>query len=107
MEVKLSNTGYASKEEMTTELYPLFCRLCITERIYKSLPSDTECTYGDVASFVDCVNSILYENLNTETGKVILLNEIYNLFMRINVELQKNLIYEIVDYLASYYPGKK
>ena len=80
-------------------------RLYLIEKIYEVIPSTSMVQYKDVANIINSINSVLFEELDKETNVVLLINQIYSMFLSItNEELSRVFLYEKVKHLASYDP---
>ena len=97
--------GRINPKELTPETFEYYCRLYLIERIYEVIPVTSEIQYGNVCNLINSVDSILFNNLQIETNKILLLNQIYALFMQLSNEaLSREFLYEKVSHLASYDP---
>ena len=111
MEVKLTggtnnmNMGGVNPSELTPETYVYYCKLYLIERIAEVIPSTSITEYGDVCKLINCIDPILFKNLQLETNKLLLLNKIYSLFMEgTKEELSREFLYEKVCHIAKYNP---
>lgn len=111
--METTNTGKINPKDLTAETFQIFCELHLTEQIWGVVKGQVpiimigeEVKYRHISKIVGCINPILYEGLNTETGKLLLLNQIYRLFMQLaDIELYRPFLYEKVNYLASCHPS--
>lgn len=94
--------GNLNMDDLNIDTFPIFCRLYLVQEITKSLPNTCPIQYCHVTRLINSISPVLYENLNTEIGKILLLNEIYSLFMEVEVKLSKDFLYNIVCYLSKY-----
>lgn len=107
-----TNTGRINPKDLTAETFPIFCELHLTEQIWNVVKTQVpvinlqdQIRYSHVSRIIGRINPILYEGLHTETGRLLLLNEIYRLFMQIaEIELYRPFLYKRVNYLASCNP---
>ena len=98
--------GGVNPRELTPETYEYYCRLYLIERIHAIIPATSPLNYGNVAKLINCIDPILFENLNLETNKLLLLNKIYSLFMSAtNEEISREFLYKHVSHIASYDPA--
>ena len=98
-------TGGINPRDLTPETYKYYCRLYLIEHISKVIPSTSNIEYGHVAKAINCIDPVLFENLHLETMKILLLNQIYALFMQAaNQEISKEFLYEKISHIASYNP---
>jgi hypothetical protein len=101
-----NGVGGVNPRELTPETYEHYCRLYLIERIYEVIPGTSTTSYGNVAKLINCIDPILFENLNLETNKLLLLNKIYSLFMSAsNEEISREFLYKQVSHIASYDPA--
>lgn len=106
--IVIPNNGMSrvNPKELTPEKYEYYCRLYLIENIYSIIPSMSSLTYGCVAKLINCIDPILFEGLNVETNKLLLLNEIYSLFMSAsNEEISREFLYEQVTHISKYDPA--
>ena len=97
--------GKVNPRELNETTYYYYCTLYLTERIYEVIPVTSDIQYGDVAKLINAINPELFERLYVETNKVILLNQIYSLFMQAsNEELSREFLYNHVTHLSKYDP---
>lgn len=111
MEVKLMRgtnnnqkvvTGINPKE-LTKETYEHYCRLYLIQKIYDAL--DTA-EYKVVANIINSIDAVLFNNLQLETNKLLLLNEIHSLIMaNMDVNLSREFLYDKMVHLANYDPA--
>lgn len=94
--------GNLNMDDLNIDTFPIFCRLYLVQEITKSLPNTCPIQYCHATRLINSISPVLYENLNTEIGKILLLNEIYSLFMEVEVKLSKDFLYDIVCYLSKY-----
>ena len=100
------STGVVNPKELTPDTFKYYCRLYLIERIYEVIPVTSMIEYGHITKLIYCVDPILFKNLHLETNKILLLNEIYCLFMEnTNQELSRQFLYEKISHLASYDPA--
>lgn len=99
--------GQIDPRELNLETYYEYCQLYLGERIYEQIPITSPIDYRTVMKVLDCVSDVLLDNLNTETGKIILINKIYSLFRKIcDVELSREFLYEQAVHLSKYDPSQ-
>lgn len=99
-------SGGVDPRELTPETYQYYCRLYLIERIYEVTPATSLIEYGHVAKLVNCISPILFKNLQLETNKILLLNEIYSTFMEAtNQPISRQFLYEKICHIASYDPA--
>lgn len=111
MEVRLNApqtkevSGRINPKELTPDTFPFYCRLYLIENIYKVIPATSEIEYKHVSQLIHCISPILFKNLKCETNKILLLNEIYSLFMELSNEaFSREFLYGLVTHIASYDP---
>lgn len=98
--------GRINPKELTPETYIHYCRLFLTERVFEVIPQGSTTNYGHISKLINCIDPILFKNLNLETNKVLLLNKIYALFMEATEEqLSREYLYNKITQLASYDPA--
>ena len=98
-------TGRINPKELNTVTFKYYCRLYLIEKIYEYLPDTSPVEYKNVANIINSIDSVLFEDLNTETNVVLLLNQIYSMFRSLaNEELPRPFLYEKIKHLASYDP---
>lgn len=86
--------------ELTKETYIEYCRLYLTDKIHAIVPIGSLLEYRHVSRIIKLIDSNLFLNLNTETGKLILLNKIYSLFMEAgNHQLSREFLHKLLDEL--------
>ena len=59
-------------------------------------------TYLDVNKLVSIIDDKLFFNLNTESGVLLLSNKIYQLFMCVNVDIDRQFLYNCAVYLSQF-----
>ena len=92
-------------EELTKETYPIYCRMFLTERMYKQVPITSPLNYGHIFTLVNGVEKVLFEQLNTETGKLLLTNRLYSMVMALTgEEFSREFLYGLVEEIASCMP---
>lgn len=92
--------------ELTPETYQYYCRLYLIKRIFEVIPAGSMIEYGHVSKLVNCIDPILFQNLQLETNKIILLNEIYSTFMEaLNQPIDEAFLYQHITHVASYDPA--
>lgn len=96
--------GMINPKELTPETYRLYCELYLSQKIYEVIkPVSKDTNFRMVSRIIDCISASLYDNLNLETNKVLLLNKLYALFLQnLNLEISKEFLYNLVDHLANY-----
>ena len=99
-----NNVSKIKQSELNSTTYPVYCNLYLIQKIYDELPASLGFTYGDVSIIINSIDSRLYNNLCNETTEIILLNQIYTLFMQNNVELSREVLKGLVSHLSSLYP---
>lgn len=93
-------------QELTPETYKIYCVLYLSEHIYNLIKDKTDVKYARVKRIVDATESVLLDNLHTQTNKVLLINKIYSLFLEYeNIQLPKEYLNELVCYIASMNPS--
>ncbi len=98
-------TSGINPRELTPDTYQYYCRLYLIEHIAKVIPSTSFTEYGHVAKLINCIDPVLFRNLYLETNKILLLNQIYALFMEAtNEEISKEFLYEKITHIANYDP---
>lgn len=97
MEAKLS--GRVNPMDLNNDTYPIYCQLYLIQNIYEIIPSTSLIEYRHVSGLIKLIPNVLYQNLNTETDKLLLLNKIYQLFMEFGVELSREYLYQLVSNL--------
>ena len=112
MEARLSGgtpnvvIGRINPKDLNEDTYEYYCRLYLIERIYEIIPATSEIEYKHVAKIINSIDTILFKNLYVETNKILLLNQIYSLFMQLsNEEISRVFLYERITHLASYDPA--
>lgn len=91
--------------ELNEETYVVYCKLYLIERIFEVIPSTSLVQYRHVSKLINSINPILFNDLNTETGKLILLNKIYSTFKSgTNEDLYRPFLYEKISHIAQYDP---
>ena len=110
MEVKLTGgtqmIGKVNPRDLTPETYEYYCRLYLIERIYEVIPVTSEIEYRHVAKIINAIDPVLFRNLNVETNRILLLNEIYSRFMtNTDEQLSREFLYDKVAHIASYDPA--
>ena len=99
-------TSGINPRELTPDTYQYYCRLYLIEHIAKVIPSTSFTEYGHVAKLINCIDPVLFRNLQSETMKILLLNQIYALFMEsTNEEISKEFLYEKISHIANYDPA--
>lgn len=92
-------------EELTAETFPIYCRMCLTEEMYKVLPSTSPLNYGHINNILSIVENSLFKHIDTETGKLLLVNRIYSLVKSVTEEeFSREFLYELVEELSNYMP---
>lgn len=104
MEVRVVNNPGIDPRELNEDSYVEYCRLYLTERLYEVTPVTAIFNYGNISRIIKCINRDMYLNLNTETGKLLLLNKIYSLFMEGNQAYDREFLYKHMCHLANYNP---
>ena len=86
--------------------FTLIISIDLIEHIAKVIPSTSFTEYGHVAKLINCIDPVLFRNLQSETMKILLLNQIYALFMEAtNEEISKEFLYEKISHIANYDPA--
>lgn len=98
------NVSGVNPSELTKETYFKFCRLYLIQEINKVIPITCPIQYRHIFKLINSISPALFDSLHTETGKVILLNEVYALFMSVEAELSREFLYGIINYIANKYP---
>lgn len=99
-------TGRINPKELNEVTFKYYCRLYLIEKIYEVIPSTSQVQYKDVANIINSINTVLFEELNKETNVILLLNQIYSMFLSItNEELSRVFLYEKIKHIASYDPA--
>lgn len=108
MEVRLTGGpkektgGVIKQDELTPETYLYYCRLYLIEHISNNVSSNIN--YGIVSKTIHRIDPILFKNLNLETNKILLLNQIYSFFMEENERISQEFLYEKISHIANYDP---
>lgn len=98
-------TGGVNPRELTPETYQYYCRLFIIKRIFEVVPPTSLIEYGHISKLINSIDPVLFKNLQLETNKILLLNEIYSTFMEaLNFPLSEAFLYEKISHIASYDP---
>ena len=110
MEVRLvggqSVINGVNPRELTSDTYHYYCRLYLIEKIYEVIPVTSEIEYGHITKLINCIDPVLFKNLYLETNKLLLLNQIYALFMEAtNESISREFLYEKMVHLANYDPA--
>lgn len=92
------------REELDTTSYPIYCNLYLIQKIYEAIPSSEGIEYCDITTIVNLVDTKLYDSLCSETTEIILLNQVYTLFMQNGIELKRDFLYELVHHLSNLFP---
>lgn len=98
------NVSGVNPLELTKETYDKFCRLYLIQEINNVIPITCPIQYRHIFKLINSISPALIDSLNTETGKVILLNEVYALFMSVDAELSREFLYDTIEYIVSKYP---
>lgn len=99
-----TNVSKIKENELNSSTYPIYCNLYLIQKIYEEIPSSFGLLYSDVAHLINAIDESLYDSLNTETSEIILLNQVYSLFMQNDIELDREFLYELVHHLYNLYP---
>ena len=91
-------------KELTPETYDIYCRLYLVQNITEVLPVTCTLSYGSVYKLINSIDPILFMDLNTHTSVLLLLNQVYSLFMAMDVELSREFLFEKIDYLVKNNP---
>ena len=91
--------------ELTPETYDIYCRLYLIQNINDVLDATCILNYSHVYKLIYSIDPILFDNFTTHTGKLLLLNQIYSLFMAANTELSREFLYQKLTYLANNHPS--
>lgn len=92
-------------EEMTKEMFVIYARLYLTENMFKVVPSTSPLQYGHISTIINGIERVLFEKINTETGKLLLVNKVYSLIRSLTgEEFSKEFLYSLVETLASCMP---
>lgn len=92
-------------KELTPETYDIYCRLYLIQNINEVIPITAMINYGHVYKLINAIDPILFNDINTHTGKLLLLNQIYAMFMSVDVELSREFLYEKLTFLANANPS--
>ena len=99
-----NNVSKIKRGELNSATYPTYCNLYLIQKIYDELPASLGINYSDVSAIINSIDNGLYNNLCNETTEIILLNQIYTLFMQNEVELGRDFLKGLVSHLSSLYP---
>lgn len=99
--------GKIEKEHLTRSSYIEFCRMYITENIFNELSVNYPITFLDISSKIKRIRNDMFSDLGTETSKMLLLNKIYYLFMELGFQLDKDFLYQKVNYITEFNPRLK
>lgn len=100
--------GFIDPKELTTDTYIHYCRLYLTDRIWKLCPSTSVANYGHVNRLVNIIDYKLFKNLHLETNRVLLINYIYSTFLScLEIELPREELYKFTEHLCSYDPEQR
>ena len=98
------NTAIKS-EELTPELFIVYCKLYIADNMYKQIPVTSQLNYNHISMLMEAIDDTLFRNINTETGKLLLANKIYSLVMRVSgEEFSREFLYKLADDLSQCMP---
>lgn len=92
-------------KDLTEETYDIYCRLYLVQKINEVIPVTCLLNYGHVYKLINSIDPVLFMDFKSHTGKLLLLNKIYSLFMSVNVELSRQFLYEQISYLADNNPA--
>lgn len=88
-------------KELTRDLYLQYCRMYLTQKICEVIPSTSPTNEYHVKCSIEGVDTVLFDHIDTETGKLILVNAIYQMFTYVTEEeLSREYLYELVSNLA-------
>lgn len=89
-------------EELRDDIAVYYSRLYLIENIYKIIPADSYTEYGHVAKLILCLDPALERRLNTQMGRVTMVNNIMSLFMQAtNEQLPKEYLMELVNAIGN------
>lgn len=78
-----------------------FCRYFLIEKIYEVIPEDSEIEYRHVAKLINCLDPVLFKNLNTKTGRILLVTEIDTIFKEATCEtIDEKLLHIMIESLV-------
>ena len=80
--------------DLTPETYDIYCRLYLIQNITDVLPVTCMINYGSVYKLINSIDPVLFDDFRSHTAKLLLLNQIYSMFMAVNVELSREFLYE-------------
>lgn len=92
-------------KDLTEETYDIYCRLYLIQNINEVIPITCLLNYGHVYKLIYSIDPVLFDDFNSHTRKLLLLNQIYSLFMAVDVELSREFLYEKLTYLADNNPA--
>ena len=81
MDVKLVRgevpAGGINPKELNEDSYVEYCKLYLIQRIYEIIPAISGTEYKHISTLINCINRDMFLSLNTETGRILLLNKIF------------------------------
>ena len=105
MEAIIRQQNGINPTELNEESYIEYCRLYLIQRVYEVL-SSYGVEYGNIYRLINAIDPSYFDSLITETGKILLINKIYSIFMATyNMEISREYLYQHAENLAKYNPS--
>lgn len=97
-----NNSVIINPDELNIDTYPQYCKMYLIQQINDYIQPNMSLTYFDVYKLINSIDDILFLNLRNTSGVLLLSNKVYQLFMCVNMELNREFLFNVVYHVAQY-----
>ena len=89
-------------DELNIDTYPIFCKMYLIQQINDYIQPNMILTYLDVSKLINSIIDVYFLNLSTNSGILLLSNKLYQTFMCVNMQLDRQFLFGLVSHIAQY-----